>query len=114
MTSIFQDEIIKLKREIRDLKTAQLLPSVLRKYHADGEIPAQSYSGVYTWTIQFEDVGDTETPLVYSDPGYNFLPYDPITNSQKIEWATTSSTCQEPGSIPIESSRPIISVTKDF
>ena len=50
-----QQTIIALKREIRDLKTAQITPSVLKTYYKTVTIPSGTYDGVYTWTVQFAD-----------------------------------------------------------
>ena len=49
-----QEELARLKEEIRDLKTAQMLPGYSRMYRGALPIPAGNYQGVYAWTITFE------------------------------------------------------------
>ena len=112
----FQVELIEIKREIRDLKTAQTLPSWFSMNNANAPVPAGTYSGPHTWTIHYEDVGDTNTPItsVAYDTGTTLLPYDASTNTQKIEWSPIGTTVYVATTFHVASSRPIASITTDF
>lgn len=111
-----QDEIIDIERELRDLKTAQPIPGVIQLYTASGIVPAQTYAGAYTWTIHYEDVGDTDAPITQLGGIDNstLLAYDPATNTQKVEYAPTSATIYQQTSFQIRTSRPVTSITRDF
>ena len=107
-----QAQLIEIKRDIRDLKTAQFLPGLSTMQHAIAILPAGDYNGVYTWTIYYEDVGSTNAPLTYSNPGDGFtlLPYDSDTNTQKLEWYRPDGYDWPAGELDIFSSRGITSV----
>lgn len=112
MMNDLQEEIIKLKEDIRDLKTAQFLPGIFQMQHALAILPTGDYNGVYTWTIYYEDVGSSNAPLTYSNPGEGFslLPYDAENNTQKLEWYIASGYDWPYDELDIYSSRPITSV----
>ena len=82
-----QEELARLKEEIRDLKTAQMLPGYSRMYRGALQIPAGNYQGVYTWTITFEQDGFENAPIIHFDQGLNMTPqrFDYMSNTQKIE-----------------------------
>lgn len=106
-----QQQLIALKEEIRDLKTAQTTPGTSVLFSATGTLPAGSYDGAYTWTITYQNVGDTSAPITSFEHGSGFclLPYDPVTNTQKIEmYANSLSTLQD--TLIVRSSRPIASI----
>lgn len=110
---IFQDELIDLEREIRDLKTAQTKPSNTQFYRATATLPAGTWSGSHEWTITFEDVGDTTAPIVYTNSStyVSLEPYDSANNQQKLEWFSTSAYYASDQTFIIMSSRPIASIT---
>lgn len=113
----FQERFNQIQCEIRDLKTAQAIPGFVAFNTATGQIPAQTYSGTYTWTIQYEDVSDTNAPItVLAAPGSGdtLLEYDPDTNTQKFEMHRTNETVYVATIFRVISSRPIASITKDF
>lgn len=112
-----QERYNRLQQEIRDLKTAQTIPGLVQFYQATGDIPAQTYSGTYTWTIKYVDVNDTNPPITYlqsTATGDTLLGYNPATNSQKFEMHRTNETVYVATSFRVISSRPIASITKDF
>lgn len=83
-----QEELARLKEEIRDLKTAQMLPGYSRMYRGTLSIPAGNYQGVYAWTITFEQDGFGNAPIIHFDQGRNMtlLGFDFINNTQQIEF----------------------------
>ena len=107
-----QAELIRLKQEIRDLKTSQDLPGYSRMYEAEAVLPAGDYDGVYAWTIYFEDSPFDDAPLVYSNPGEGFslLPYDSNANTQKIEWYRPNGYDWPSSTFMVYSSKPITSI----
>lgn len=109
----YQQEVLDLEREIKDLKTAQIKPSNSAFYPAVAVLPAGTWSGSHTWTIQYEDVGDDTAPITISsfDGFTSFQPYDAANNQQKLEWYSTSATFASNQTYIILSSRPIASIT---
>ena len=107
-----QAELIRLKQEIRDLKTSQDLPGYSRMYEGEAVLPAGDYDGVYAWTIYFEDSPFTDAPLVYSNPGEGFslLPYNSSANTQKIEWYRPNGYDWPASTFMVYSSKPITNI----
>lgn len=105
-------ELIALKNEIRDLKTAQITPGNSTLHYARGDMPAGTYKGIYTWIIAYEDEGTTDAPITSLEfgPDWSLGPYHTSTNSQAIELYADSLTTVSTY-VPIYSSRPIISIT---
>lgn len=113
----FQARYNRLQQEVRDLKTAQTIPGLVQFYQGRGTIPVGTYSGVYTWTIQYKDVNDTNPPISYLDnpsAGDTLLEYDQATNSQKFEMHRINETIYVATFFDVISSRPIASITRDF
>ena len=108
-----QQELIALKEEIRDLKTAQTIPSVLKTYHSIIVLPAGSYSGVYTWTIQFADHDSTNAPLVYVSSWMSVLPFR-NDNTIQVEWYTLGGWNRDPQHFDVYSSKPIYDIQPNF
>lgn len=108
-----QQEIIKLQEEIRDLKTAQAIPSTLKTYSEEVIIPIGDYDGVYTWTITFEDTNDPNPPLVYVQSTYNPLPYR-NDNTMQIEWVAVNQHLYSTDRFTVYSSRPIHDINRNF
>lgn len=112
-----QDQLIEFEREIRDLKTAQAIPGYVSMNRATGTIPARTYSGTFTWTIHYEDVGDTNAPITMlnaTQTGDTLLQYDPATNTQKFEMHRTNETVYVAATFTVISTRTIASITQDF
>lgn len=112
-----QAQIIDFERELRDLKTAQTIPGYISMNRSSGTIPARTYNGTYTWTIHYEDVGDTNPPITMLNTyatGDTLLPYDQSTNTQKYEMHRTNETIYVATTFTVISSRPISSITRDF
>ena len=112
-----QQEIIDLEREIRDLKTAQVLAGLSRMWRESHNIPTGTYSGTYTWTIHYEDVGDTNAPItyLYYTDAWSLRKYDSATNTQKVElYADPSEYWGGDAIFIVASSRKISSITQDF
>lgn len=108
-----QQTIIALKREIRDLKTAQITPSVLKTYYKTVTIPSGTYDGVYTWTVQFADQDTSNTPIFLTSFDISVLPFE-SDNTLKLEWQTLETTFFISVSFKVYSSKPIASITPDF
>ncbi len=108
-----QQELASLKEEIRDLKTAQSIPSVLKTYEKDVVIPVGDYNGAYTWTITFQDTNDTNTPLIFVSSTYNVLPYR-SDNTSQIEWVAKDQHLYSTDRFTVYSSRPIYSINQNF
>lgn len=112
-----QQKIITAEQELRDLKTAQAIPGYVSMNRSTGTIPARTYSGTYTWTIHYEDVGDTNPPITMLNTyatGDTLLPYDPSTNTQKFEMHRTNETVYVATTFTVISTRTIASITQDF
>lgn len=112
-----QQEIIALEKEIRDLKTAQVIAGNSTMKRKTTHFPVGTYSGTYTWTIQYEDANDTNAPItyLYYSGNWSLRPYDSATNTQKIEYYVYGS--EYWGGDPmfiISSTRGIQSITQDF
>ena len=108
-----QQELIALKEEIRDLKTAQTIPSVLKTYHSIIVLPAGSYSGVYTWTIRFADHDSTNAPLVYVSSWMSALPYRD-NNTIQVEWYSSGNYFADSQRFDVYSSKPIYDIQPNF
>lgn len=80
-----QQELIRLKQEIRDLKTAQLQPSIMKMYWKSFTIPNNITKGLHYWTIHYGATNNTTPPITYR---LEFIDvpefYDQVTNTQKI------------------------------
>ena len=108
-----QQELIDLKREIRDLKTAQTVPSIMKFSMATFTIPQNLADGFYYWTIRYDDSENTTTPITFDDSFLFVLEnYDPITNTQKIPFESVNGTYAGE-TLTILSTRPIASITFD-
>lgn len=105
-------ELIALKNEIRDLKTAQTTPGNSTLYRGQGTMPAGTYKGIYTWTISYADEGTTDAPITTFDhgSGWSLGPYHPSTNTQAIElFAEDLTTVQD--TLYVFSTRPITGIS---
>lgn len=113
------NEIQDLIRDVRELKTAQLKPSIITVYNAVGTRQAGRYTvGDWTWTITYKDDGSGQTPVTMLNNnditliGAYLKPVDGIT--QKILWHygdETSSLTDE--TFRVMSTREILSITQD-
>lgn len=107
-----QDEIKNINRELLELKTAKEIPAYINMYSGTVTRAAGIYNGIYRWRIYFQDVGDTEPPIV-SGASSLFSKYDAINNTidlfedfsgwQAMTWPTAES-------YQIRSTRPIIRI----
>lgn len=106
-----QNELARLKQEIRDLKTAQTTPGTSTLYVGIATLPAGTYKGAYTWTINYISDGQIETPITTMQHGSGFclLPYNPSTNKQKLEMMVDDLTTVQ-DSIYVYSTKPIVSI----
>jgi hypothetical protein len=109
-----QQELIALKREIRDLKTAQTVPSITKFYSASFTIPQNIARGFHYWTIHFEDSENPTEPITY-DSYFFYVPenYDPATNTQKIVLDIPYDGTYGGETFTIYSTRPITSIMMD-
>lgn len=108
-----QQELIDLKREIRDLKTAQTVPSIMKFSMATFTIPQNLADGFYYWTIHYEDSENTTAPITFDSLFLCVLEnYDPITDTQKIPFEIANGVYLGE-TFTILSTRPITSITMD-
>lgn len=110
----YQAEIMDLEREIAELKTAQTKPGNSAFFTGLAFLPAGTWTGAHTWTIQFEDVEDDTAPIIATDVNslISFLPYASATNTQQLEWFSPGSQWfLNDQQYIILSSRPIESIT---
>lgn len=113
----FFNEAETLRREIRELKTAQRKPSLLNTFHATGEIKPGYYTvGLWTWTITYKDDGNPFPPITTIN---SFLPYGAYLkpangNTQKIYYYSgDNDNYIDADTIRVASSREILSITQD-
>lgn len=108
-----QQELIDLKREIRDLKTAKICPSIMKFSMATFTIPQNLQDGFYYWTIHYDDSENATMPITFDDSFLFVLEnYDPITNTQKIPFEIANGAFLGE-SFTILSTRSITSITMD-
>lgn len=107
-----QAELATLTRDIRDLKTAQTQPGTSTLYRFLKAISTGTYNGVYTATIQYEDVGSSDAPITVFTKGTNWTlwPYDAATNTQRIEWFADDQYTSGDNML-VKSTRPIASIS---
>lgn len=109
-----QQELLRLKREIRDLKTAQVRPSLMKFYEARVTIPQDITKGFHYWTIQYEESTNQTEPIAFESNFVFVLEfYDGNTNTQKIVYDCPYDGAFGGVSIFIYSTRPIVAITKD-
>ena len=109
-----QQELIKLKREIRDLKTAQQRPSIIKFYSKSFTIPNNITKGIHHWTIHYGATNNTTPPITYR---LEFIDapefYDENSNTQKIVMDIPYDGTYGGDEVTYISTRPITSITKD-
>lgn len=113
------NELQDLIRDVRELKTAQLKPSIITTQHKTGTIAAGRYPvGDWTWTIAYKDDGSGQTPVTMLPNNANSLfgaylkPTSGLT--QKILWHPgQENTFGTAGTILVASTREILSITQD-
>lgn len=113
----FAERLIRIKNDIRDLKTAQLVQSDSAATIIHGTTDAPT-AGVYEWLITYKDDGETTPPLI-DFPNINFhsiaiLDYDPNTNTQKLQFVWQDTYEYGPFDWLLVSSREIESFTPLF
>lgn len=105
---MMDEKLINMKREILELKTAQTRPATFQTYHASAQMAAGQYGGFYFWRITYQDVGDTNAPLTYTEFGSEALRlYNAGDNTQELEIYYDSKALQAPESFRVFSTRPI-------
>lgn len=117
MNDNFAQRLMRIKTDIRDLKTAQLVQSssVASVGHGVIDVPG---AGNYKWLIQYEDDGERTPPLI-DLPNMGFyqlaiLDYDPDTNTQEIQFFWNENYEYGPDGFFFTSSRQIRSFTPEF
>lgn len=118
----FVSKFIELERELRDLKTARLLPSNMTTYSKNFTAPASAQAG-QTWTIHYGSAGSDDAPItqiMFSETSWQetwettfvLLEYDASTKTQKIvftyRWSDWDS-----ADLTVLSTRSITSITQD-
>lgn len=114
-----QTEFKNLRRDLLELKTAQLKPSIITTQYKTGTIKVGRYAVQdWTWTITFKDDGSGQTPITALTNNINSLfgaylkPF--ANNQQKILWHPGQVITQETaGTIIVTSTREILSITQD-
>lgn len=107
-------EIIALKNEIRDLKTAQLKPSIMKMYSANFKVPAGTQKGFHYWTIHYEQSDNPTEPITY-DSNFLVVPefYDSVSNTQKVVLDVPYNGTDDGEVYTFFSTRQISSITMD-
>lgn len=113
----FTQRLIRIKTDIRDLKTAQLVQSNSVASIARGTTICPANTTI-EWLIEYEDDGETTPPLI-DIPNLSFhslaiLQYDPNTNTQKIQFRWQENYDYEPEEWFLVSSRKIMRITPLF
>lgn len=107
-------ELARLKQDIRDLKTAQLKPSIMKFYSKTFTIPNNITKGIHHWTIHYGDTNNTTPPITYRLEFIDVLEfYDADTNTQKIVMNIPSDGTYGGDEITYISTREITSITQD-
>lgn len=109
-----EQDIINLKREIRDLKTAQTKPSIMKFHSKDFTVPQNITKGFHYWTIHYEASENPTNPI--TNDSYFMLVfefYDPITNTQRIVIDVPYDGTYGGDTYSVFSTRPIASITMD-
>lgn len=119
MIKTLQSEFENLKRDILELKTAQIRPSTFTASNHSGPISKGRYTrGFYRFRIQYKDVGDTNAPITTFNFGGNWVlrPYDAGNNTQDVEFYADGTVVEYTDTtFAFQSSRPVQSVTQlDF
>lgn len=116
MAGSLQKELLAMNREILALKTGQKKPGTSTMYRESVSIPAGDYNGVYSFTIQYENVGNNSAPITTSnyDSGWCLINYNSSNNSQKVEWNVQNMSLGAAQTVYAYSTRPISSFTRDF
>lgn len=116
MANTLQKELLSLNREILALKTGQKKPGTSTMYSKSVTIPAGDYDGLYSFTISYEDVGDSTAPITttWYGSGWCLLNYNSANNSQKVEWIVSNTSLGASQTVYAYSTRPIRSFTRDF
>ena len=117
MNDNFAQRLMRIKTDIRDLKTAQLVQSSSVASVAYGRLSVPG-AGIYKWRIEYEDDGETTPPLIdIPNIGYfglSILDYDPDTNSQELQFIWQENYDTDYGDFFLTSSRQIRSFTQEF
>lgn len=115
MSPNFQTEFETLKREIRDLKTAVAVPSLIKTFSIDHTHEQGLAKGFHRWTIHYASTENPSDPISFNGNSSAVLQkYDSVTNTQKvIEYAGYDGALDWYG-ITIISTRPIESITFDY
>lgn len=115
MNDNFAQRLMRIKTDIRDLKTAQLIQSNSVASVAHGRLTVPG-AGVFEWLIEYEEDGETTPPLVDIPTNYFFnlaiLDYDPNTNTQKLQFVWQENYDTDYGDFFLTSSRQIRSFTR--
>lgn len=110
---IFSDEINTIKREIRDLKTAQKLPSTITPWTASFQLPQVGENDQrYTYRIYYFPEDDAEEPITifnYAMKGVYLKPYNASAQTQDIRIDYTG-TLGSTINVVVTSNRKIISI----
>lgn len=107
-------ELIALSSDIRDLKTAQLRPSIMKMYEKQFTIPTNITRGFHYWTIHFQPSDNPTKPIAF-DNYFLFVleAYDSGTNTQKIVIDIPYDGTYGGDTYSICSTQPISSITMD-
>ena len=115
MNDNFAQRLMRIKTDIRDLKTAQLVQSNSVASVANGTLTVPG-AGIFEWLIEYEDDGETTPPLIDIPTNYFFnlsiLDYDPNTNTQKLQFVWQENYDTDYGDFFLTSSRQIRSFTR--
>lgn len=83
MNQDFQTEFESLKREIRDLKTAVAVPSLIKTFSLTYKYEEGLLKGFHSWTIHYAPTDNPSDPISFDgDTSTVLQKYDPVTNGR--------------------------------
>lgn len=122
MEQDFASRLVELERELRDLKTARLLPSNMSTYTKSFTVSSNAQKG-QTWTIQYKSGGVSDAPIsqimfeesasldIWSNT-FTLLEYNSSNFTQKIQMTYRTPAFVAP-TLTVSSTREIVSITQD-
>lgn len=111
--SNIQQKLIALDQEIRDLKTARAIPSMVRFYRASYSFGAGTFTEARLLVTFAHDDNGTPPLLYYVMNGYPLVrPFDPDTDTQEIELQGTMTIQAATDIFYVVSNREIVSFTR--
>ena len=116
----FNQRMLELEREIRDLKTAQTLPGFINMHIIQERVPEYVCASwtPYTWTIHFAGESDGSAPIIsiLDDEwgAWSLMQYDTNTDTQELQYVPKYQIFGSTYTPLMVSSRAVSSITPNF